>query len=417
MKDGHCLADEQPSVDGRPRILIAHPGRQHSHQAALALLEVGFLGCYATGIPISQRQFGTPWVGLLRRLSVYEDLNLPLELTRTNMIAPVINRLFSRRLPEYIIGPFQYETYRIFDHWVAKLLKRCQFDAVVAYENSAFHTFRAAKENGVKCILDAASLHYLEQDRLCESMLPRSYKARVDRGKRAEIALADAIFVPSDLAARSYRVNVRSELCLKTIPLGVDINQFRPCADQKCSELLTFIFVGSATKKKGFDLVLEAMQILRSQGFAFRLFIAGVVDRSLLAGRWELKDDICEFGMVSQGKLPPILANSHCLLLPSRFDSFGMVVAEAMACGVPAIVSDMVGAKQFIENGRNGFIVPVGCLQALVDQMRWCIVNRDHLRKMSAFTRVSAGQVSWARYRRQFVAGVKDVMHTSLIRN
>src|SRR5262249_19340883 len=61
--------------------------------------------------------------------------------------------------------------------------------------------------------------------------------------------------------------------------------------------------------------------------------------------------------------------------LPSRVDGFGMAVPEAMACGVPAIVSDMVGAKEVIEEGHNGFIVPSGNSDALVDRMRWCICN------------------------------------------
>ena len=50
------------------RVLIAHPGRQHSHQAALALLEAGYLDCYATGIPVSKDQVGLAGQRLLRQI-------------------------------------------------------------------------------------------------------------------------------------------------------------------------------------------------------------------------------------------------------------------------------------------------------------------------------------------------------------
>jgi hypothetical protein len=48
------------SLDRKPRILVANASRQHSHQAALALLEAGFLGCYATGVPVSHGELGAP---------------------------------------------------------------------------------------------------------------------------------------------------------------------------------------------------------------------------------------------------------------------------------------------------------------------------------------------------------------------
>src|SRR5262249_3458190 len=126
------------SIDPRPRILIAHPGRQHSHQAALALLEAGFLGCYATGVPVSYGPPGGPWRALVRRFSTYEEVAPLRESTRVNMVAPVFNRLFARYLPgfaRFAIEPIQYHTYRMFDRWVAGLIARDHFNAVIAYEN------------------------------------------------------------------------------------------------------------------------------------------------------------------------------------------------------------------------------------------------------------------------------------------
>src|SRR5262249_20064981 len=91
------------SLDRKPLILVANAARQHSHQAALALLEAGFLGCYATGVPVSHSELGAPWRALVRRFSSsYEELPLLGELTRVNMVNRIYNRLFRRYLPGVI---------------------------------------------------------------------------------------------------------------------------------------------------------------------------------------------------------------------------------------------------------------------------------------------------------------------------
>src|ERR1041385_1402465 len=95
----------------RWRVLVAHPGRQYSDQAALALHEAGYLACYAAGIPISKHQLSRAGQCLLKKYSLYDEVKLPLELAKLNMVAPIVNRLLVRNVPEYIGGPIQYETY------------------------------------------------------------------------------------------------------------------------------------------------------------------------------------------------------------------------------------------------------------------------------------------------------------------
>src|SRR5215831_17775412 len=408
------------SLDRKPRILVANPSRQHSHQAALALLEAGVLGCYAAGVPVSYGGLGAPWRALLRRFSTYEEVAPLRELTRVNMVAPVFNRLFARHLPgfaKFAIEPIQYQTYRMFDRWVAGLIARDHFNAVIAYENSALYSFQTAKKIGAKCILDAASLHRVEAGRRLESGPPKAYKARVDLCKDREVMLADCIFATSELAAESYRANIGSEKCVKTIPLGVDTDRFKPTVEQKSSytrlEPFTFIFVGSGIGRKGFDFILESMERLLSEGLSFRLSVAGIIDRSLLTGRERVLNNTREYGMVSHNELPSVLRSAQCLLLPSRVDAFGLVVPEAMACGVPAIVSDMVGAKELIEEGHNGFIVPSGNCEALVERMRWCILNATAVRNMSIAARAAAERYSWATYRPPLLAAVWEVLSAS----
>ena len=123
----------EEAAEPKWRVLIAHPGRQHSHQAALALLDAGYLDCYATGIPVSKDQLGAAGQRLLRKYSLYDEIDIPVHLAKLNMITPITNRLLARHLPEYFSGPMLYESLRMFDRWVAKLIAQRPIDAVIAY--------------------------------------------------------------------------------------------------------------------------------------------------------------------------------------------------------------------------------------------------------------------------------------------
>src|SRR5437879_3962193 len=89
---GAAIHELELSETSMPSILIAHPGRQHSHQAALALQHEGFLGCYATGVPVSKNQLGATWAGIVGRLSAYEEIDIPASRTKINLLAPIVNR-------------------------------------------------------------------------------------------------------------------------------------------------------------------------------------------------------------------------------------------------------------------------------------------------------------------------------------
>src|SRR5262249_32477458 len=92
---------------------------------------------------------------------------------------------------------------------------------------------------------------------------------------------------------------------------------------------------------------------------------------------------------------------------PSRNDSYAMVVPEALACGVPVLVSDMVGAKTLVTPGRDGWIVPAGDGEALARQMAWCVAHRDAVRGMREACRAAAAAATWPAYYRRST----DLLH------
>ena len=137
---------------------------------------------------------------------------------------------------------------------------------------------------------------------------------------------------------------------------------------------LVALFVGKFQAiKRPLDL-LRAMAILNSQPLTpnyLPVFIgSGELGSELRSRAAALGVSTIFEGFKNQGELPACYAAADVLVLPSGSETWGLVVNEAMACGLPTIVSDAVGcAPDLIEEGRTGFTFPVGNAAALADRL------------------------------------------------
>jgi glycosyltransferase involved in cell wall biosynthesis len=92
-------------------------------------------------------------------------------------------------------------------------------------------------------------------------------------------------------------------------------------------------------------------------------------------------------------------------VFPSFFEGFGLVLLEAMACGLPAIASDATAGPDILTEGC-GRVVPAGNIDALVESLRWFSNHRDLLPKLGRASRAAAERCTWESYRRRVDAAV-----------
>jgi glycosyltransferase involved in cell wall biosynthesis len=391
------------------KILVTHPGRQHSHHAALALSQAGMLAGYWAGVPATREQARRVPAPLRRHLARYDPILLAPELARWFPITPALRRLGDALLPHRAAARVDLLACRLFDRWAAARLPRGGgIDAVVACEISALKTFRAARRLGIATILDAPSLHHRAQDRLHGTTDPPALHARITRLKDLEIALADQVLCVSELARQTYLDAGVPAAKVHAVTLGADLERFTPGAgaepggpEGRREGALWFLFCGATIHRKGFDLLLDAFDRLVAMGLDARLRVVGPRGDSagLLPGRGAGRIEVS--GPVAQGELVAELRRADCLVLPSRNDSYGMVVAEALACGLPVLVSEMVGAKQLVREGGNGWIVAAGDAGALAERMAWCARHPEAVRGMRQACRRSAEAAAWPAYHRR----------------
>jgi glycosyltransferase involved in cell wall biosynthesis len=378
-------------------IVVSHPGIQHSHQLALALYERNLLSMYYSGVPVLSPDDQQPfWLSKIaaRKLKV-------VPIPRGQRCHPIGFQLMLRaggRLPILMDrDDFTHRMFHLYDWWFSRRLASLKPDVVVAYENSAYHTFKVAKAMGARCVLDAASLHHTAGSRWqVDSATP--FRAEINRRKDMEIEQADLILTCSPLAAKSYEEADVASTKLRPLLLGAELPSMRSLWVPH-EHSLHYVFAGALSYRKSIDLILSVFRRLHAEGVSVRVSFVGGLAETKWLGEIHRTPNAEYLPNMEQTQLFEYFSKADCLLLPSRFDSFGMVVAEAMACGAPAIVSTQVGAKAMIEQfpGSGWIVEPSAeslyrCLQDHANNRSQVFGAREHAKE-------AASSFTWDAYR------------------
>ncbi|WP_233869130.1 glycosyltransferase family 4 protein [Paraburkholderia adhaesiva] len=390
------------------RVAVFHPGLQHSHQLAWGLYERDMLGAYWSGVPVRELDGQAPTLLPAQWRMKVRATAIPRTLRRHPVWWQLLLRTRTLARSAGTRHDYTHRVFHWFDWWVAQQVRTLRPDAVVAYENSAWHTFIAARKVGAVCILDAPSLHHDDARRLID--LPSNgYIAEINRRKDAEVRLADLVITCSDMARDSYLragvpdAKVRSVMLGAELPAGVarNVDEKRP---------VRFIFAGTLSSRKSIDLILDAFERLNAGGHCADLMLVGGYEEEKWLTRAKQVPHVNYLGGVPQSQLYALFATADCLLLPSRFDAFGMVVVEAMAAGTPAIVSTMTGAREVISRfPESGWVVePTG--EAIYRMMREKVRDRASIQAASVHALRAADYFTWRAYRKRVADLIADTL-------
>ena len=125
-------------------------------------------------------------------------------------------------------------------------------------------------------------------------------------------------------------------------------------------ERVDIIFVGQLVHRKGVDILLSAMEPLFADYGNLRLQLIGSGDLEKQSKDWVIERNLSERiafeGAINPRQIMERISEADLLVLPSRWDGWGLVVNEALMAGVPVIVSDMCGASDLVKQGKNGFV-------------------------------------------------------------
>ena len=339
----------------------------------------------------------------LRRRDVRHAVPASRILGRTSGLEAVFVMGQRAHVPLSLLSRVLRERNRRFDRAVADELSE-QDDALAASPGAACVSFRRSRDLGIRTFLASSIAHHrfavdiLAEERELQPRFastlqyhdfPPAEVVRMDE----EIALADHVLVLSSFHKQTFVESGINADRIIVAPPGVDIELFRPALHEPASPFRV-IFVGQLTQRKGLSYLLDAFSQL------------GLPDLELcLVGRpsgpldvWTRDGQIRHIAHVPRWQLPSLYQSAHVFVLPSLVEGFGLTALEAMACGLPVILSEHTFAHDLITQGRDGIVIPIRDSEAIASAILELRGDEDRRRAMGVSARARVEKLTWRHY-------------------
>jgi phosphatidylinositol alpha-mannosyltransferase len=199
----------------------------------------------------------------------------------------------------------------------------------------------------------------------------------------------------------------------RVVPNGLDVASFAGAEPANLGPGRKLLFVGRLHRRKGFPVAVEAFRLLATGRPDIRLIVAGDGEERRAVDRLEpaLRARVTMLGTVSHAELPPYHVACDLLLAPSLGgESFGYVLVEAMAAGLPVVASRIPGYDEVVQDGQEGFLVPPGDPRAAADAAAKVLDDPALARTMGQAGRTRAARYDWAVVAEEIEAAYREAL-------
>jgi D-inositol-3-phosphate glycosyltransferase len=273
------------------------------------------------------------------------------------------------------------------------------------------------------------------KNRVARSEAEREGAYRLE-GERHVMTRVDRI-IAATLAEQSqlewlYNVDIHKVI---VIPPGVDVGHFYPIPADEARQFIglranarMILFVGRIEPLKGLDTLIKAVACLRVKDLSEPVHLvviggdpeAAAEEMSAEMARIQRMCDeltvgkmVAFLGKRSQNTLPYYYSAADVVVMPSHYESFGMVALEAMACGIPVLASQVGGLAFLVQDGITGYHVPDGDDEVLCERLSALLGDFTLRRTLGRNAAEYAQNYSWEKIAPQVVGVYKDVISTA----
>ncbi len=307
-------------------------------------------------------------------------------------------------------------------HFEARAARKIPEDAdlFVGWSGAALAGIERAQALGMTTVVERGSSHMLAQRRILTEeyeafgLTPQVAHPAVVEKELLEYERADFIAVPSRFVRRTFLEEGVDAAKLIHVPYGVSLEHFRPPPPgaREADPVFRVIHVGAVSLRKGCHYLLRAFQELdlpRSE-----LWFVGPVAPEMkpFRERWA-SERVVFHAPVPQAQLVDFYARASVFCLASIEEGLALVTAQAMACGLPVVATTNTGAEDLVNDGTDGFVVPVRDVAAIAEKLEQLYRHPDLRRAMgaSALERVSSG-FRWQDYGERVVRAYGIALRT-----
>jgi starch synthase len=416
-----------------PPVLVACPdARPPAYQAVIGLGRAGLLDQFVTATYYDRDGRLATWArryapgrleGLERWLLRRHDPEIPAGRVRANPGFDVVLRLESRLAvsrPGLRRSLARWRTER-FDSRLARIVERDRPGAVLVFSDvGSARTLPTCRRLGIPVVLSMVHGDVREERQVLEREAEASPEflsvylgnGRLDleelgwlHGRRLrDLTLADRIAVPSEHIAETIARFGTPRERVRVIPYAADCRRFRPRPGKRHGAGCTFLFAGGIQQRKGIKYLLRAWSAIRRPGWKLQLLGPLPKDVSPLRPYLETVELL---GQVAHAEMPDRMAQADVFVFPSLFEGSAVVTYEALACGLPSVVTPNAGSV--VRDGIEGFVVGPGDVEALASRMERLGSEPGLRERMSGAARNRALAFDWPRYHAAIVELIEEV--------
>lgn len=386
------------------------------YNIAMALQDAGMLEVYITAVGVKQvpemfsRVLPNYWDTKLkgRQMSRIDSEKLKTiwlpELLQKGL--PMMG-LISRERGNWIAS-------HLFDKLASRYIDNCD---IFHFTNSVgLYSARRAKKEGAVLLCDQRSAYpdlerYLVREERQELGIPTSEPPGMlyESKEKAEYAMADYFVIGSEYAKRTFVDAGYDSERIFVVPYGVDVQKDDSLVPDS-GGVFRIIYVGQIVPRKGVHYLVQAFEELGLPNAELLLVGDAGEEMHDFVERWVSRNPrITATGSVPQLQLKEYYDRSSVFVLPSVSDSFGLVVAEAMAAGLPVIVTENTGSRELVCDGAEGFVVPIRDVEELKEKILRLYENSGLRRDMGAAARDRVKEFSWEKYGERLISVYEEI--------
>ena len=335
-----------------------------------------------------------------------------------------INLLFHKLKFSKFINKSDFYVFKdnIFDFWLNKKLDKIgHIDIFVGWAHFFLKSLSKIKKSGAKVIVECGSCHILEQQNILKDEYERfGIKLSPINEKNiskilSEYELSDYIMTCSDFTYNSFiKHGINFKKILK-VPYGVNLDLFFNEKEKNKNlnnKKFRVICVGMMCLRKGIPYLLKAWENLKIPKNEIELLLVGNIQNDLkqVLKNLILPSNIIFYGAVDRKTIVNLYKSSSLFVLPSIEEGLSMTIAEAMACELPVICTTNTGGQELIDNGVEGFIIPIRDSKILSEKITWCYENREEAENMGILGKKKVRNFSWDVYGQRIIDIYKKIL-------
>ncbi len=361
---------------------------------------------YAVAAPLAKGGIGSLAYQAIKAIDKHGYLKSVITIGKSRKVDLNPHKIVSIFYPKRIRLPYldakrwYYLRNLYFDRRVRNLLKEgC--DIFHGWNSQCLFSLKEAKRRGIVTVVERSSSHILTQMELIKEEY-ETYSIRLKPELNVviercleEYEVADYISVPSRFVYDSFLKKGFDRKKLILIPLGIDIEKYRP--GEKKDKIFRVLFMGQISLRKGAQYLLKAFSELKLKNS--ELLLVGGIGKDFKKIFEEYRKKIALKHIPWSNDLGSICRQSSLFVFPSIEEGSALVNYIAMACGLSVITTFNSGSP--VRDGEDGFLVPIRDVEALKKKILYFYEKPQEIKAMGTNAREEVEKYTWERYGEQ----------------